>query len=94
MYWGGKLSKQRVTVLLGANLSGTEKRKLLVIGKSKKPRCFKNVKNLPVKYESNKKSWMTSEIFLHEFKEWDKELRKKDRKIVVLVDNCTAHCRV
>ncbi|XP_043480281.1 tigger transposable element-derived protein 4-like [Leptopilina heterotoma] len=34
---------------------------------------------------------MTSEIFLREFKEWDKELRKKDRQIVVFVDNCPAH---
>ena len=32
---GGKLSKERVTVLVGANMSGSEKRKLLVIGKSR-----------------------------------------------------------
>lgn len=42
---GGKLSKVRLTVLVCANMTGTEKRKLLVIGKSTKPRCFKNVKN-------------------------------------------------
>lgn len=37
---GGKLSKDRVTLLLAANMSGTEKCKPLMIGKSKKPRCF------------------------------------------------------
>jgi len=45
---GGKKSKERITVLLGANTSGTEKSKLLVIGKYQKPRCLKNVKSLPV----------------------------------------------
>lgn len=38
---GGKNSKVRVTVLLCANMSGTEKLPALVIGKSKRPRCFK-----------------------------------------------------
>src|SRR5699024_11532775 len=56
---GGKLSKERVTVLVIVNMTGSIKKKLLVIGKSKKPRCFRNVKRLPVIYESNKKAWMT-----------------------------------
>jgi hypothetical protein len=34
-----------------------------VIGKSSKPRCFKDVKKLPVKYDANIKAWMTTEIF-------------------------------
>ncbi|XP_063918645.1 tigger transposable element-derived protein 4-like [Zophobas morio] len=87
---GGKLSKLRITVLVAANMSGTEKRKLLVIGKSANPRCFKN-KQLPVKYKSNRNAWMTSEIFTNELLEWDEQLKQKNRKIVLLVDNCTAH---
>jgi hypothetical protein len=43
---GGKMSKDRITVLVVANMTGTVKKKLLVIGKSKNPRCFKNVKRL------------------------------------------------
>lgn len=46
---GGKKSKQRVTALLCVNLPGTHKLRPLVIGKSLKPRCFKNVKSLPGK---------------------------------------------
>jgi hypothetical protein len=53
---GGKLSKDRITVLVCANSDGTEKRKLLVTGKSKNPRCFKNVKSLPVRYSADKKA--------------------------------------
>ncbi|CAH2217988.1 jg15871 [Pararge aegeria aegeria] len=40
---GGKLSKDWVTELVSANMSGTEKLPLLLIGKSKSPRCFKDV---------------------------------------------------
>lgn len=91
---GGKLSKNRITLWICANMSGTEKRELLVIGKFKKPRCFKNVKKLPVRYQSSKKAWMTSSIFQEELHCWDRELRLKGRKILLLVDNCPAHPEV
>ena len=52
---GGKQSKDRITVLVGSNSDGSEKLPLLIIGKSKNPRCFKNVKSLPVEYTSSKK---------------------------------------
>lgn len=88
---GGKLAKDRLTVLLCANMDGTDKRKLLVIGKSQNPRCFKNVKVLPVNYRANKKAWMTSSIFEEEIRRWDTELAKKQKKALLLVDNCPAH---
>lgn len=88
---GGKLSKERITVLVAANLDGTQKRKLLVIGKSRNPRCFKHCHQLPVNYKSNKKAWMTSEIFTDELRSWNDELHRKNRKILLLVDNCPAH---
>ncbi|GBM47482.1 Tigger transposable element-derived protein 6 [Araneus ventricosus] len=72
-------------------MNGSEKQKLTVIGKSQKPRCFKNVKKLPMDYKSNKKAWMTSDLFQKYLRQWDKELTKKKRKIVLLIDNCTAH---
>ena len=77
---GGKLSKQRVTVFVCANMTGTEKRKLSVIGKSLHPRCFKNIKKLPVSYTANKKAWMTSSIFEDELRKWDTELSSKTEK--------------
>ncbi|GBP33144.1 Tigger transposable element-derived protein 4 [Eumeta japonica] len=86
---GGKLSKEHITVLVAANMDGTEKRKLMVIGKSKNPRCFKNITKLPVTYKANKSAWMTSQLFEEEVRKWDAEL--KGRKILLLVDNCPAH---
>lgn len=88
---GGKLSKERITVFVVANLLGTEKRKLLVIGKPSKPRCFKNIGRLPVNYKFNRRAWMTSEIFTTELREWNEQLRRMKRKILLLVDNCPAH---
>lgn len=53
---GGKHNKERLTVLLAANMDGSEKFKPLVIGNAMKPRCFKGVKSCPTTYRFNKKS--------------------------------------
>ena len=60
---GGKLSKQWLKVLLGDNMTRTDKLPSLVIGKWARPRCFKNVHHLPVSYKANSRAWMTSKIF-------------------------------
>lgn len=54
---GGKLAKERLTVLFGCSSTG-EKFKLLIIGKSANPRCFKGVKmsSLPAIYSSNRRA--------------------------------------
>jgi hypothetical protein len=54
---GGKMSKERLSVLLHGNMVG-EMEKPVVIGKAAEPRCFKNLKinNLPVIWRNNKKS--------------------------------------
>lgn len=97
LYYGGvdcrdgKLSKERITVLLCTNMSGTEKVKPLLIGKFTKPRCFKGIKSLPIDYESNSKSWMTALLWNKWLKQFDKKLFMENRKIILFIDNCTAH---
>ncbi|XP_060836454.1 tigger transposable element-derived protein 6-like [Rhopalosiphum padi] len=88
---GGKLSKERVTLLFAVNMDGPEKLRPLFIGKSAKPRCFKNVKSLPVTYRNNKKSWMTTELWNEWLETFNNDMRKQHRKIIIFVDNCTAH---
>ena len=46
MFFCGKRSKDRVTVMVTANMSGSEKLKLLVVGKSQQPHCFSEELNL------------------------------------------------
>ena len=91
---GGKKSKERLTVLVCSNMSGTEKLPLLVIGKSKNLRCFKNVRTLPTDYLANKKAWMTSDIFKDWLVKLDKKFVRQKRRVAMVVDNCPAHPRV
>lgn len=90
---GSKKSIDRITVLCCVNMTGSDKIKLLVVGKSLNPRCFKNLsmEKLPVHYHANKNAWMTSTIFSNRLHEWDKELLAKSKSILLLIDNCAAH---
>ena len=90
---GSKKAMDRITVLCCANMTGSDKAKLLVIWKSKKPCCFKHIDldTLPVTYRTNKNAWMTSVLFQDCILKWDAALMKERCKILLLVDNCTAH---
>uniref|UniRef100_H3AKG2 HTH CENPB-type domain-containing protein n=1 Tax=Latimeria chalumnae TaxID=7897 RepID=H3AKG2_LATCH len=83
---GGKKSKERITALFICSMTG-KKKDLFIIGKSQNPRCFKNVRHLPVRYAANVSAWMTGYLF----EDWDRKLGRESRKILLLVDNCTAH---
>ncbi|KAI6658851.1 Tigger transposable element-derived protein 4-like isoform X4 [Oopsacas minuta] len=89
---GGKKAKDRITVMLCANMSGTEKYPLLAIGMSKQPRSLpKDLSKLPIRYEATKNAWMTGFIFEKWIRRWDSSLRMNKRNICLLVDNCSAH---
>ena len=85
-----KQPKTRITVLVGANMDGSDKLPLFVIGKSKRPRVFKNV-TVPVEYTTNEKAWMTRALFEDWIKKLDGRMRLEGRHIALLVDNCPAH---
>lgn len=89
--YGGKLSKERVTCLLATNMTGTEKLKIFLIGKSAKPRCFRGNTHLSVTYKSNKKAWMTADLFETWLLELDKYFLRHNRKVLLIIDNCPAH---
>ena len=87
---GGKLSKSRLTGLVAASATGN-KLPLLIIGKSQKPRCFKNVRCFPCSYKAKAKAWMNSSSFTEWLYDLDKKFLEEKRKILMLVDNCPAH---
>lgn len=91
---GGNHSKERVTVMVSANMAGTEKLKLLVIGQTKDPRCFSGIKSLPVHYESNNLSLMTSTAYETWLRSLDRKFTLEQRKVVLFVDNCPAHPKI
>lgn len=89
---GGKLSKERLAVLLCAFADGSIE-KPLIIGRAENPRCFKTIKksDLPVIWKSNRKAWMTTPIM----EEWLIHLNRKmaiqKRKILLFMDNASSH---
>jgi len=69
-----------VTVGVCANMSGKEKMKLLVIGRSKQLKCIKRVKSLEVFYDFNKKACMTCDVFNKLFVRFDNKMCVEKRK--------------
>ena len=65
---GRKKSKERVTLMACANVSGSHKFPLVFIAKAKRPRCFKGIDmlTLPVKHKEMH-GWMHAEIFVKWF---------------------------
>ena len=68
-----------------------EKLPMFVVGKSAKPRCFKNVYNLPCRYRTQNKAWMNGVLFEEWLREIDRKFEREGRKIVMIVDNFPAH---
>ena len=86
---GGKHSKLCLARLIAANAVG-EKLPLFVIGKSKKPPYFKDVKHLPCRYRSQKQSWIDSILFEEWVREDDRCFTKEGQKLFCW-KNCPAH---
>jgi hypothetical protein len=92
---GAKKNKTRVTVLATVNANGSDKRKLLLINRSKVPRAFRQAKvnpdNLPVVYRNNKKARMMSGLWYEYLRAFDTDMRQQNRQIILLVDNAPTH---
>ena len=90
---GGKHSKVRLTGMAVGYVNG-ERLPMFVIDKSKTPRCFKGMKNVPCCYQAHPKSWISSELFEEWVKETDCNFVAQKRKITLIIDNCPAQPEV
>lgn len=98
---GGKVVKDRITFMPCCNISGSNKLPLMVVGKSKKPRCFKNAQLPPIHYRGSRNAWMDRSLFGEWFYECFipavRQFSSKKGiapKALLLMDNCSAHhCR-
>ena len=89
---GFKKIKDRITILVTASMEG-EKKAPLTIGKSARPRCFKDCKRLSMHmdYQANRKAWMTSDIFRQWLQNFNRRMAMLRRKVVLVIDNAPSH---
>lgn len=84
----GQLAQDRFTIYLCCNMTGDEKRPLVVVGAS--PLSHSSL--LPgLMYAVNDRSWLTRKVFLEELRRWDHELEARKRKVLLLVDQTACH---
>lgn len=97
---GYKISKDRLTLLLGGNAAGDFKIKPMLVYRAENPRALKNLaKNkLPVLWRSNKKAWVTKALFEDWFTNYFCPTTKRycrenglDFKILLILDNAPGH---
>ena len=97
---GRKTQKEHVTINACSNATGNIKLPLLLIGKSKNPRCFKHANRdcLPVVYANQSNAWVDVALFTdwfhHQFvPRVQEKLREMslEPKAVLLLDNCSAN---
>ena len=91
---GIKLAKDRVTVLICVNATGTHKLPLMVIGSAAKPRCFSNwnpLRDTNVLYESNKSSWMDRTKFNKYMQMFNSEAQSRGKTAWLIMDNSSTH---
>ena len=89
---GRKKAKERLTLVVCANATGTHKIPLCMIGKPKIPTCIKGRK-WPLKYMDQRRAWMDrftcskwfDEVFLPEIK------KRTGRPVLLIMDNAPGH---
>lgn len=92
---GFKVNKERVTIMVCSNMSGSHKIPLSVIGKSKVPHCLRsvNMSNIPSTYMDQKNAWMdrvTFDKWMEIFKMETKKVHQ-DKEVLLLLDNAPGH---
>jgi len=86
----GKHSSSRLTVVAVANAFG-ERMEIFVIGKPANPSSSEDVKNIPCRYRSQRKSWMDSSLFEEWVRELDTKFGESGRKVALIVSDSSAH---
>ena len=84
-------AKDRTTVFVCTNATGTDKVPLSLIGKAKSPRCFEN-RNMKSKYYSQKRAWSDTTTFMKWWRDFQVHVRRRTTKnILLILDNCGPH---
>jgi len=92
-HYGVQQPKSRIMLLVGADVNGTDKLALFIIGKSQNAHAFKNI-TMPVEYHMNKRTWMASVLHKKWLRDLDQQMRCEKGKVAMIINNCPAHPNV
>ena len=74
-------SKDHLSVMFTVNMTDSDKRPQLIIGKATRPSALKKknvlLKNLKIEYYNNTRTWMNGPIFHSHMKNWNDELARQ-----------------
>jgi hypothetical protein len=86
-------SKERVTLVMATNSTGTCKIPITMISKAARPMCFREGVACPIPYYSQKNAWMDTSICQRWFSEvFVPEVKKfTNRPVLLLWDGATTH---
>ena len=83
--------KNRTTLYVTSNADGSDLVPLSMIGKAKKPNCFRG-RNLKLTYYDQKKAWSDTRVFKLWWNDFLLHIRSKTNEPVLLIlDNCGPH---
>ncbi|KAL0243387.1 hypothetical protein GEMRC1_005948 [Eukaryota sp. GEM-RC1] len=90
---GHKTAKDRLTLVLCCNITGTLKLSLYIVGRYENPHRLKNVnrEDLPVTYRNNKSAWMITFNFQGICLELDNHCQLYGKQGVLFCDNAFSH---
>lgn len=98
---GIKQSKARVSLAFWSNMDGSDKRKPILIGISKIPKVLRQrsldnklkakLRHLPIRWMSSARGWMTKALMEELVEDFNNEMVRKNRKVVLIMDNASSH---
>ncbi|XP_023317561.1 tigger transposable element-derived protein 6-like [Trichogramma pretiosum] len=88
----GKLSKDRLTVVLCVNSIG-EFENPVIIGRAAHQSCFRNIdiESLGIVWKKNTKSWMTKDTMIQYLTNLNIKMKEEERNILLFMDNAACH---
>ncbi|XP_066169349.1 tigger transposable element-derived protein 3-like isoform X1 [Sylvia atricapilla] len=84
---------ERLTLLLCANASGSEKVPLRAVGDSPRPRCLRgvNLEQMPWSYRAGSLAGLTAPLFAEWLREFNEAMRRRGKSVLLLLAKHEAH---
>ncbi|NWT61438.1 TIGD3 protein, partial [Erythrocercus mccallii] len=89
----GESPSERLTLLLCANASGSEKVPLRAVGDSPRPRCLRgvNLEQMPWSYRAGSPAGLTAPLFAEWLREFNEGMRRQGKNVLLLLAKHEAH---